>query len=66
MYFSLIADPAEASHEGARRTLSDCSRRTAITTTALTTRLSSGGKPLVRIEVVNAWITSAPMTVVPR
>ena len=31
-----------------------------MTTTALTTRLYSGGRPLVRIEVVSAWMTSAP------
>ena len=30
--------------------------------TALTTRLYSGGRPLVRIEVVSAWMTSAPST----
>ena len=37
-----------------RRRLPDCSRRTTMTTIALTTRLYSGGRPLVRIEVVSA------------
>jgi hypothetical protein len=32
----------------------------------LTTRLYSGGRPLVRIEVVKAWMTSAPRIVPPR
>ena len=37
----------------ALRRLSDCSKRTMMTTTALTTRLYSGGKPLVRMDVVS-------------
>ena len=40
--------------DNAARRLSDCNSRTMTTTTALTTRLYSGGKPLVRMEVVSA------------
>ena len=43
-----------------RARCADCSSSTTITTAALTTRLYSGGRPLVRIEVVSAWMTSAP------
>ena len=52
--------------ESAARRLSDCKSRTTMTTTALTTRLYSGGSPLVRIEVVSVWMTSAPRIVMPR
>ena len=48
------------------RKLLDWSSSTTKTTTALTTRLYSGGRPLVRIDVVNAWMTRAPRIVMPR
>src|SRR5208337_4153022 len=50
----------------ALRRLFDWSSSTMTTTNALTTRLYSGGRPLVRMDVVSVWITSAPRTVIPR
>ena len=48
------------------RKLLDWSSSTTMTTNALTTRLYSGGRPLVRIDVVNDWMTRAPRIVMPR
>ena len=33
---------------------------------ALTSLLYSGGRPLIRIDVVSAWMISTPINVVPR
>ena len=56
---------AKALYSATRR-LVDCRSSTMMTTIALTTRLYSGGRPLVRIEVVSAWMTSTPSSVMPR
>ncbi len=50
----------------ALRKLFDCSSSTNSTTTALTSRLYSGGRPLIRIDVTSDWMISAPSSVMPR
>ena len=62
IHLGFLAKPANK----ALRKLLDCSSSTMTTTTALTTKLYSGGRPLVRMDVVSVWITSAPRTVMPR
>src|SRR5204863_2076784 len=42
------------------RNCSDCSKQTARTTTAFTTRVYCTGTPRVRIVVVRVWIINAP------
>ena len=65
-YRSFIACLQPKSLGRAARALSDCSNSTIKTTTALTTRLYSGGTPLTRIDVVSVWMTSTAITVMPR